>query len=248
MTEELGLPPLDHNQPPSDVFIRAADLIETTNRWLKERSVIADAEMAGAAQRLMGQLRAAREDLNKAKKAERKPHDDAVAAINARYLDPSELVDLALSKMEPLTRAWLQAETLRLERVSAEKRRIAAEAIQVAQQATDAAHKVGASVEAHLAADRAIKTAETLADEAAALLTRARLRDDQMTRAMSLHRTWRARVIDEAKALDTYAGHPEVKAAALASITRVASREAKAAKDPAKAPPGVEFFVTETAV
>ena len=43
-------------------------------------------------------------------------------------------------------------------------------------------------------------------------------------------------------ALKAFAKHPEIRAAALAAILKVAKAQAIATKDPGKAPAGVEFF------
>jgi hypothetical protein len=65
---------------------------------------------------------------------------------------------------------------------------------------------------------------------------------------MSLRTTWRAVIVDEGKALRYFARHPDIRAAALEAIVKVATKQAKELKDATKAPPGVRFEKEERAV
>lgn len=242
--EEIGL---GHNQPPAPtLFERVRALVDNCNRWLKERPAIINTEMAGKASEFVEQLRLEREALVAAAKVERKPHDEAIIEIRARYATPTDLVDLSLQVMEAKQRDWLKRERDRIEAAEAERRRLAAEAQAKADQARrDAA--AANTVDAELEAQQAAKRAAELQAQAAAAPKRARAKGDLSRKAMTLHANWQARIVDEATALKHYAKHPAIRAAALGAIKVVARDHAKAAKDPSKAPPGIEFFNDERA-
>jgi len=248
--EDMGLPPLGHNQPPEPSPIeRTSALVDNCNRWLAERPEITDPEMAGAAQRFTIQLRQLRDDLAAALKAERAPFDLAIEGLKITYRDPQELVRIALDKMEVKNRQWLKRETDRLDAERAERKRLADAARYEAQEAEQLAQAPGASVETQLAAQRAHDAAAEAADTAARTPTKARTRDDFAPRAMSLHARWKAKITNERDALKHYAKHPDIRAAALAEIVTVATKLAKAVKgDATKQPPGIEFWNDEKAV
>jgi hypothetical protein len=246
--EEMGLPPIGHNAPPEPTAIeRTQALVDNCNRWLAERPEITDPEMAGAAQRFTIQLRALRDDLAAALKADRKPFDDAIEVLKFTYRDPQELVRIALDTMELKNRQWLKREQDRLDAERVERERQADAARYEAQEAEQLAQAPGASVETQLAAQRARDAATEAVDTAARTPTKARVRDDYAPRAMSLHSRWKARVIDETAALKHYAKHPDIRAAALAAIVKVATKLAKDQKGKPPIPPGVEFWNDERA-
>lgn len=250
--EEIGLPPLGHNKPPEDkagdkAKARAFELIETVNRWFAERPSIADAEQAGAAQLMLDQLRTVRDDLAAGQKADTQPLDDAIAAIKMTYREPSELVRIALGKMEALSRDWLQRERDRLAAEDAERKRQADAAIAEAARLSHEAEQQGASVETIRSAELAEQKAAELVDLATGGPPRAHIKGDYAKRAMGLRSNWKARVTDEGKALRHYAKHPDIRAAALVAVVKVASGEAKRAKGQGDPPPGVEWFNDERA-
>jgi hypothetical protein len=246
--EDIGLPPIGHNKPPELTAIeRTPELIDNCNRWLAERPEVTDPEMAGAAQRFTLQLRALRDDLDKELRSDRRPHDDAIAVIKAAYLDPQQLVEIALVQMEKRNRGWLKREQDRLDAERAERQRQADEAKRKTNEALEQA-AAKPSVEAELAAQRALDAEMEAKRAAQRAPTRARTRDDYASKAMSLHSRWKARVIDERAALKHYAKHPAIRAAALAAIVKVATDLAKDQKGKPPVPPGVEFWNDERAV
>jgi hypothetical protein len=238
---------IGHNQPPDDPFARADELVANANRWIKERPEITDEEQAGACQLAIDQLRAAKEDLDKAQKAERKPHDDAIAEIRVRYRDPLELIGIALTRLQAIGGAWLSKKRDRLAAEKAEQERIAQEARDRANAAITEAVTTQ-TVEADLIARRATEDAMRASKAAARPTPRAQVKGDFSAKAMSLHERWRAEVVDDALALKSYAKHPAIRAAALAEIVKVASKEARELKDESKAKPGTKFLRTEKAV
>jgi hypothetical protein len=239
-------PGLGHNQPPPDPIGRASELVATANRWIAERPEIVDGEMAGVAQDFLKQLRANRDDLEASMKAERKPLDDAVAAIRVKYRDPLELVGIALTKMREKLAPWLTREQDRLDAEAAERERLAADAAAHADAARKTAQQTG-TVEAELEAQRAAQQLEDAQRAAAKPVGRARVRGDLSDRASSMRVTHYAAVVDEDKALRSYAKDATVRAAALIAATRLASALAKEVRgDPKRCPAGFEFRRKET--
>lgn len=239
---------IGHNRPPADCILRAGDLVETANRWLAERPVLKSEEEAKLCDSYIGQLRDSRADLIAARNAERAPHEAALAAVNERYADPCELVEIALRRILPLATDWLQR--LR-DKQAAERARLQAEADAAkrkAEQLQAEAERAGAPVQATLAAERAEEAAAKAASAAKWAPTKARVKGEYSDRAMSLHGYWSARIADEDKALAHYRDNEEVRAAALAACLKIAKRQSRRIKDAAAAPPGVVFFVKEQAV
>jgi hypothetical protein len=236
------------NQPPEPTPIeRGAELVAAANRWTAEVPKIADAEQAGRAQAFIDQLRLETAAVEAAQKAERKPHDEAIVSIRAKYRQPLELLGIALDRMKWLAGGWLDREKARLEREATERRQQAAEAETAARRAREIAAEVGATVEAEAAARKAEDEAEALRAEALKPTERAAIKGELSARAMSMRVTWRAVITDETKALRHFAKHPVVRRAALDAIVRAASEQARVVKDASKAPPGVRFEKDERA-
>lgn len=244
MTDDAPGP--GHNRPPDPSIERAGELVAAANTWLTTVEAIADADQAGRAQTFVDQLRANRTDLDAALKAERKPHDDAIGEIKKRFTPPQGLTGIALQKLLALLQPWLKREEKRIadERTArqAEADRAAAEAERLRREAASSS----SPVEAELAAQQAAKAAADAARLAAKKPDRPQIKSDTSPRAMSLRTTWHARVVDESKALKSYAKNETVRAACLEVATRLATQLARSAKTKDAAPPGFEFFTTET--
>ena len=240
-------PGIGHNQPTLDPVERMRELVANANRWSSERPEITDAELAGIAQDFLKQLRQNRDDLEASMKAERKPHDEAVAAIRVKYRDPLELIGIAINRMREKLAPWLKREQDRLDAESAERARRARDAAAQADAAREAAHQTG-TVESELQAQRAAQQLEEAQRAAAKPVGRARVRGELSDRASSLRVTHFAAVIDEDKALRSYAKDPTVRAAALIVATRLASGIARETRgDANRCPAGFEFRKREVA-
>jgi hypothetical protein len=243
----LAEPGLGHNQPPSDPLERAGELVANANRWIKERPEIADEEQAGSCQLAIEQLRTVKADLEAAEKSEREPYDKLIGAIRIKYRDPLSLVGIALTRLQQIAGAWLTKKRDRAQAEAAMRQRAAEEA---AQKANEAIEKAVAepSVEHDLAAQKATAEAEEANAAAGRGEGRAQIKGDYAGRAMSLHAYWSAEITDEALALRSYAKHPDIRAAALVAVRKVAGKEARTLKDETKAKPGIRFVKTEKPV
>ncbi|NFV80048.1 hypothetical protein [Magnetospirillum aberrantis] len=238
-------PPRGHNLPPEEA--RVNDLVAVANRWIKERSVLADQETADKCSAFLDQINLALKALEKQRKDEKQPHLDAAKAVDAKFKPLTDLLEKAKTLVKPLLTAWLQK--LDREREAAaraareEVARLAAEAARAAEEAQKAADVIGATVEAEAAA-RAAEEAQKAAQRAEKAPTN--LQSSMGARTKSLRTVWRARVTNHAAALWHFHKHPDV----IATIERLASAEARAEAAHNKGIstiPGVEFYPERTA-
>jgi hypothetical protein len=249
MTDILDDEPREgHNKPPpSDALERAADLVANANRWRSERPEIANDEQAGNAAEFIEQLRLARDDLERDQKVEVEPYESIISSIKLKYKDPRTLVQLALESMQRLATGWLDLVKARQRLQQQDRDRAAAEAVEKARKAIEDAGSVG-TVESELAARRATEAAQAAMKAADKPIERAQIRGDLAGRAMSMRTTWSAKIVNETDALRSYARHPKIREAALIAVRRQANKDARDLKDVTKAPKGIEFVPTETAV
>lgn len=240
-------PPKDHNQPPEPIFLEAEERVAAANRWLTERPEITDDDMADKAGGFLKQCAATWTKLDGERKAEKRAYE---IALYAKYEKPLDLLARAKAAIDIKIKAWLK---VKADKLAEEKRQQEAEAERIRQEAeaatrraeAEAKKKGGNVLEAQAAADAATQRAEEAALVAARPVERAQVKGTHTGRAMSLRTYWDARIVDEQKALRSYAKHPDIRAAALAAIVKVAKAEAVREKDPAKAKDGIEFFSEE---
>lgn len=254
-TAIAGTPGLGHNNPPSEfqaafdtVKGRVEKIAEVGNRWLTERPEITDADMAGKCTDFIAQVNAALKDVEAARRAEKKPHEDAAKAVDARFRPLGDLLGKIKEMLQPRLTAWLRKEQDRIAAEKAEAERKAREAQQEAErkarEAEEAAQKPGAdALGAAIAAEEAKKRAAEEAKSAATPI-RAQAKGDYGTRAASLRTYYSAQIVDVMKALRAFKDHPDV-VAALQKAANEAAREAKG--DLSKAPSGVVFVAEQRA-
>lgn len=233
-----------NNMPPSDPLkTRTEELVKAANQWAGTE--ISDQDNADALSAFVDQLRAAEKDVEKRRKDEKKPHDDAAKAVDAEWNPLKDLLAKAKGAVSPRLTAWLQ----KLEQDRQEKiRRDREEADRLAKAAADAAAKAAAEASASgdvigssVAADAAAKAAE----EAQKLLAKAEKAPVNMqsslgARTKSLRTYWHGRVTSHMQALAFFKSHPKV----IALIEELA--EQAAGKD-AEPVPGVEFYSEQRA-
>jgi hypothetical protein len=134
---------IGHNNPPADPFDGFAahinDLFDEAKNFLDGEGVQSQGQ-ADAVAALLDQLRKAGKDADAARAAEKKPHDDAAKAVQAKWKPLLEKADLAVTTAKRALAPWLMkleeekraaAEKARLE--AEEKARAAAEAMRAAQ-------------------------------------------------------------------------------------------------------------------
>lgn len=202
----------DEGLTPHEAAIKRVDeLVGTANRWITERKEIADAEQADKCENFLVQLRAARRATDEGRVAEKKPHDEAAAAVQRKWSPLIEIIDKCGAKLKPLKERWLKKEEDRLAAEAREKRlaveRAQAEAAALEKAAAEEANKVGGSpIEAETMAENARKAA-IVAEAQANKAERAKPQaaSSLSGRASGLRSVKTAKLTDAAKAAAYYA-------------------------------------------
>ncbi len=195
---------IGHNNPPADPFeafsAHIGDLFEEAKNHLDGSAIETEAQ-AEAVSKLLDLTRTASKDADKARAEEKRPHDDAGKAVQAKWKPLLERADLAADTCKKVLSPWLQ-------RKEAEARAAAEAARAEAQRRADeAAAAVRAAAEGDLAAREAAeaqvkeaKTAERTATKAEA----ARPQASGGARATTLRSYWTAELTDASAALKHY--------------------------------------------
>lgn len=237
---------IGNNNPPDQLLEEANERIDAANKWLVERANIEkwDEEISDKAGGFRTQVYGTREALDDRRLQEGR---DFEAKQAATYKEPLFLLKAALDAVDAKIKAYLKLKQDRLDAEKA-KQEAAAKAAQEAAAAAvkkaeeEANKKGGDPLRAQLAAEQAREKAEAAAQAAAAPVQRAAIKGTFTQRAVTLRTYWDARIVDEQAALKAYAKHPDIRAAALVAILKIAKADAIETKDPAKAKPGVEYF------
>lgn len=166
-------PPIGDNKPPADDSLQAfrdrlVDLRTAGDAWLKAGKIETQDE-ADRCEAFRKQCRAAINDAEKQRKAEKKPHDDAAAAVQKKWLPVTDSFQRIIDAVAPLLNAFAKAEA---DRIATERKRLAdeAEAKRLeAQRAADRAMETGTLSAMDAAADKAreLEEAEAAAKQAA---------------------------------------------------------------------------------
>lgn len=157
-------PRIGHNNPPPDTCATADDfrasideLLEEARNWLDDKGVQSQADADGVS-KLLEELRRTSKDADKARAAEKKPHDDAAKAVQAKWKPIIDKADLA-------AKVCKQALTPFLTKLADEKRAREEEARRQAEAAEIAAQQAFAQtgpsdLEAREEAERLAKAAK----------------------------------------------------------------------------------------
>jgi hypothetical protein len=185
------------NNPPEptshEAFtVHIEDLFSEARNFLDGVSISTDCE-ADAISALLDQIRTAAKDADKARAAEKKPHDDAAKAVQARWKPLLDRCDTAVQVCKDALAPFLKAkeaarlEAARLAREEAERQRAAAEAAIRAAQANDLASREQAE---------ALAIAAKRADAAATRVENSRAQATGGARATTLRTSYKAEVTD----------------------------------------------------
>ena len=198
---DATLAAIGHNQPPEPtpfdaIQVHIEDLTETARGFLDGSGVNTQAE-ADAVSQLMDEARKASKAADTARAEEKKPHDDAAKAVQAKWKPLMESADRVTAICKQALAPFLAAQ-------EAEKRRIAEEARKEAEAKAAAAAEAARAAEATDLAAR--EQADALAKEAKAALTAAnRAEKDKAhgnggSRAATLRTTYRPVMVDGVEA------------------------------------------------
>lgn len=187
--------PMGHNAPPDpfEAFaLHIDDLFEQAEQFLDGEGIQTDAQ-AEDVSRILNMLRKAEKDADEARKAEKKPHDDAAKAVQAKWsplLGKAKLAaETAKRALAPFLQAKEDAQRAAAEAAAEEARQKAAAARKAAEQAApDDLHGQ--------------TTAKVLQEQAAEALKQAERLDKQKAhakggeRAIGLRSYWHAEITD----------------------------------------------------
>jgi hypothetical protein len=228
---DLPIAGIGHNRPPEPLDtaaaaekrvadpIKVADLIKTADEWAEKypaptqvESVAAADRVLGAANEFLNQLDAHWNELDAARIAEKRPHDIAAAAVQAKYKPQLDKIDLCRRAVKALHNGWLKLKGAR-ERADRERDlRAAAEEQRRADQLAEQAKAGGPGTVTNLVnSAEAAQEAERLRQRAVAIPQRPQSRGAISGRARSLRTAWLAKVVEWNLLYEHYKDHPDVK-------------------------------------
>ncbi len=196
-TDRIG----SNNPPPFDAFsLHIEELIENAKQFL-DGEPIASQGQADEIGKLLDMIRTAKKDADKERAAEKKPHDDAAKAVQARWKPLLDRCDIAADTAKKALVPWLEHLEAQ-QRAEAEKARQEAEAKrQAALEAERAA--ASANLEAIERVEQARKEADQ-AERAANRADKAKAHAAGGSRAIGLRSYWIAELVDPVEALKHY--------------------------------------------
>lgn len=242
------------NNPPVPIFDElsalSAPLIANANLWLRERPEIIDEETAIKAAQFEDQLKAIVKKSEAARVSEKKPHDDAAAAVQQKWRGLMNPAETCLTLFKPRLDAYSRRKKAAIEKAEREareeaerKRQQAAEAVRLADELAEQATKgelAGTSVDvvgAQIEAQEAV-VASKAADKEVRTIASTPSNIQGFARARSVRTDWKAEVADYPKALKHFKEHPDVKAV-IQSLANALARSPVSREMPV---PGVRFF------
>ena len=191
------------NNPPEPIDgfkTHIEDLLIEAQNFLDGSGVNSEAEADGVS-RIIDELRKASKDADAERKAEKKPHDDAGKAVQAKWKPVLERAATAIDVAKKALTPWLEkleAERLERERIAREEAERAAEEARKAHAAAQAD-----DLAAREAAEAKIKEAEE-AEKAANKIASAKTHAKGGGRAIGLRTHWTATITDRRAALNHY--------------------------------------------
>jgi len=237
---------IGHNMAPAPIIpdtIRAKvqDFTDGAGAWLDLKELTSN-EQAEKATDFVNGARAVWKAVDEARKAAKKPHDDAGKAVQEAFKPLLTKLELAAKKVGELQTAWLRAERDRAEALrrqqEAEADRAAEEAARRAREA-EARNDIDGMVEAEAAALRAEKDAKAASKPVAAWAGSA----TGAGRTVSLRTTWFAEVVNINHAFVAYRDRPEVREL----LERLATADVRAQQGEKIAPQGFTLRKQEKA-
>lgn len=233
----------DNNPPEPTPLEQArellADLTTESENWF-DGEPIANQAQADEVARLIDAARKAKQQFDANRKAEKKPHDDAAKAVDAKWkpviADAERILEIAKAAQTP----WLL-------KLDAEKRALEEATRKVAEEAAAEARRLAEQSDGSLAAakarDAALEEAKrTEAVAQAAANEKAGAKGAGMSRAVSLRTTWRSLVEDRRALLNHIAKRDPDALTAF-----VEDWAAKAVRSGARELPGVKIYEEKVA-
>lgn len=224
------------NHPPAeDAFaLRVEQLVAATNAWASNVPKITDLDTSKKCRDFIAQVTEEWDALESERKAQKKPHDDAAAAVQARFSPLLRRLQVAKDLLKGKLGTWLDFEDARLKREKREKEEAALKAMQEAEDAKRAAEApTGNAVETIIAAEEAETRAQAALSAAqTAAQAKPQAHGDFAARAIGYRTVWSAEITDPVKALTHYANHAKIRDA----LQSVADAEVRAMKERSNIP------------
>lgn len=217
------LPNNDHNGPPADATfgLHIDDLFAMLSASLAGGTVDSD-EKEAAIDALMDDFRKAAKDADEARKAEKKPHDDAGKAVQAKWKPVIDKADRGVTECK----AALTPYRVEKQRIADEAARKAREEADAKERAAQEALRQSDDLEAKFQAEQDLEQAKKLTAVA-----------NKIDRsATGLRTSWEAELTDKSAALRHYLKTQPGEFEAL--IQTLADRDARGARPPV---PGVLY-------
>lgn len=175
------------------------DLLLEARNWLDGEPITTE-EQAAAVSSLLNRLRRTAKDADEARKAEKKPHDDAAKAVQAKWTPIISKAELATTTAKQALAPWLKAVEDK-QRAEAEFAR--READRIAAIAAEAHKTAGSDLQAVEDAERLLKAAAA-AEKDAARAEKAKAHAKGGERAVGLRSVWSPALTDACAALKHY--------------------------------------------
>lgn len=166
--DRLGI---GHNNPPEPtpfdaIKVHVEDLVKTARGFLDGSGVTTQAE-ADAVAKLMDEGRKASKAADNARAEEKKPHDDAGKAVQAKFKPLIESADRVLTICKQALAPYLEAQEAEKRRIAEEARAVAEAKLKAAVEAARAAHATDLEAQERAAAlEKEAAKANTLAKRA----------------------------------------------------------------------------------
>lgn len=228
---DAPLPPTGHNNPPhfdaekvAKLDQAAAGFLDTAGTWIEGGEIKTD-DQAELLNDFIAGIKKRVATTEEARKADKKPHDDAGKAVQAAYKPITTKLETAKTKVTPLLTAWLEkkeaAKQAELQRQQEEAREAQEEAERKAASAA-ARNDIGGEIDAEAAKNKADQLAKD-AERAAKTKTNVGSATGG-GRTATLRTTLRAEITNSRAAFMHFAEAPEL----LDCLSTLAEREARA--------------------
>ncbi|MEW2913855.1 hypothetical protein [Leisingera sp. JC11] len=186
----------------------AAEFLDVSGEWIKKGEITTEGEAQSLNDFIAG-VKKRKTATDKARKAAKKPHDDAGKAVQAAYNPIITKLETVISRTSPMLTAYLQkkeaARQEDLRRQQEEARRAQEQADRKAAQAA-ARNDISGEIDAQAAREEAEKKAKDLAREAKTKANVASATGGGRTAALRTYHT--AKVVNVRAAFMHYQDHP----------------------------------------
>lgn len=187
---------------PFELYSNAVENLTLEARNFLDGEPIDSQQLADSVSILMDTLRKTKKEADEARAAEKKPHDDAAKAVQAKWKPIIEKADLAVDTCKKALRPWLEKLEAEARERAEEARREAERKAQEAAAAAQAA-AVSADFSAREDAEEKVKEAKQ-AEAEAKRAEKARPQAVGGARATTLRTTYRPELIDLSDAVKHY--------------------------------------------